>query len=76
MPAVAVREHDRGLGEQASRFREQRAVETGAPERLQRLRDRIGETGRRIEAAARRRDARRETLDAPALGALFLSLTP
>ena len=59
---------DGGLDEQADRFRHQRAVETGAPERLQRLRDRIGETGRRIEAAATRRDAQRELVGAPALG--------
>ncbi|WAB85053.1 hypothetical protein OVN20_05750 [Microcella daejeonensis] len=60
---------DRGLGEQADVFRQRRGQESGAPERLQRLRERIGETGRRIEAAASRRDARRATLDAPALGA-------
>ncbi|MBA4248071.1 MAG: hypothetical protein C0444_07235 [Microbacterium sp.] len=48
---------DRGLGEQATAFRDRRSLESTAPDRLERLRTRVSEARVRLTEATRQRDA-------------------
>ncbi len=59
----------RALDEQSTAFRERRALESTAADRLNRLRTRITEARSRVATASLRRDALREQHAASALGA-------
>ena len=60
---------ERVLGEQAASFRDRRALESTAADRLERVRSRINEARARVTSTTTERDALREHYVASALGA-------